>query len=593
MSLEARITARIEEFERNVAAAERRVDQMAKRVNSSGSRMKDVFKGVFGANIVEDFARRGIRAVTDFAVKAVDLADTAKGVVPAFERLGDPSLLRSLVDATGGAVSNLELMQRAVTASNLGIPIAEMSNLLEFAAIRARETGESVDFLVNSIVTGIGRKSTLVLDNLGLSATRVRDALNGASLEASSVADVAAAVGRIAVEEMDKAGVSIKDVASETERLTAKFDDLALTVGEKFAPAVDKAKGEVTDFISDIEVLVDSLPAVTGFFEGFKAALITITLPLIVAREAIGFIADKIRETKKEITPGNTPFADLIPDDILVQSGKFLSDLIAIELTAVRLARIRAITEDTVNKKAIADAAAEAERLARALQSAQSQITTEQLADAAVLEQAMLQKAQGDVIRGFSLTDKAKDQEIFNLSQSGLPEAETAMDALVDKQNELTAGQAIMAQGYASAFGAITDSIAQANLSLEGFAQTVLNVAQQVINAALAKAIAEAIAGEAHKGLFGLITAGIAVAGIRALFSSSVPKLAVGTDRVSGDGLAMLHKGEQVVPAAEVDGGGFSGGTRQIKIVSDGLEFDATNFILKIRQAEEILDRVR
>ena len=34
---------------------------------------------------------------------------------------------------------------------------------------------KSVDFLVNSIVTGIGRKSVLILDNLGLSAVDVNE----------------------------------------------------------------------------------------------------------------------------------------------------------------------------------------------------------------------------------------------------------------------------------------------------------------------------------------------------------------------------------------------------------------------------------
>jgi hypothetical protein len=38
-----------------------------------------------------------------------------------------------------------------------------------------------------------------------------------------------------------------------------------------------------------------------------------------------------------------------------------------------------------------------------------------------------------------------------------------------------------------------------------------------------------------------------------------VPSLDVGTDRVKADGLAMIHKGESIVPA-DVVGGGYSGG---------------------------------
>lgn len=46
-----------------------------------------------------------------------------------------------------------------------------------------------------------------------------------------------------------------------------------------------------------------------------------------------------------------------------------------------------------------------------------------------------------------------------------------------------------------------------------------------------------------------------------------IPALDIGTDRVLSDGLAMLHAGEAVVPAAEVAGGGFSGGGTGSQIV--------------------------
>jgi len=65
------------------------------------------------------------------------------------------------------------------------------------------------------------------------------------------------------------------------------------------------------------------------------------------------------------------------------------------------------------------------------------------------------------------------------------------------------------------------------NVLLQG-AKLVIDTAKQVIQAALATAIAKAIDGEASKGLVGLITAGVAVAGISALFASKVPALAGG-----------------------------------------------------------------
>ena len=217
MSLEARITARIEEFERNLSLAERRVDTMAQRVNRSGQQMGASFKGAFSGAIVGTFAAAAIKHISDIKDRAIELSDVVKGVAPAFERLGDPTLLSSLVQSTGGAVSNLELMRQAVRAQNFEIPVQNLGKFFEFASIRARETGESVDFLVNSIISGIGRKSPLILDNLGISAVRLRKELKGVGVETADVGAIAEAVEGIIDQEMTKAGISIKDVVSPIE----------------------------------------------------------------------------------------------------------------------------------------------------------------------------------------------------------------------------------------------------------------------------------------------------------------------------------------------------------------------------------------
>ena len=146
-----------------------------------------------------------IVALGGVAVKA--FADI-EGVSSAFDRLNQPGLLDNLQAATKGTVSNLELMKSAVRAENFKIPLEQLGTLLEFARRRAKDTGEDVDYLVNSIVTGIGRKSPLILDNLGISATSLKEGLKGASFEASSIGDVAKAVGVIAGKELAKSHVN-------------------------------------------------------------------------------------------------------------------------------------------------------------------------------------------------------------------------------------------------------------------------------------------------------------------------------------------------------------------------------------------------
>ena len=113
-------------------------------------------------------------AILQFAKQSVLLAAKMEGVENAFERLNRPNLLSNLRKATRGTVDNLQLMMTTMRASNFKIPLDQLTTLLEFATKRASQTGESVDYLVNSIVDGIGRKSTLVLDNLGISATELQ-----------------------------------------------------------------------------------------------------------------------------------------------------------------------------------------------------------------------------------------------------------------------------------------------------------------------------------------------------------------------------------------------------------------------------------
>lgn len=153
------------------------------------------------------------------------MAASAEGVERAFNRLNKPDLLRQLKEATQGTVANLELMKRAVTANQFKISLEQLPTLLKFAHVRARETGQSVDYLVDSIVTGIGRKSPLILDNLGLSAIEVREKFK-------KTGDMAKAVGEIINEEFAKGGEYAKTLADEQERVAATAQDVELALGK-------------------------------------------------------------------------------------------------------------------------------------------------------------------------------------------------------------------------------------------------------------------------------------------------------------------------------------------------------------------------
>jgi hypothetical protein len=176
--------------------------------------------------------------ITSEISAGIESARKIEGVKAAFDSLNQPGLLDNLRAATRGTVSDLELMQRAVQARNFQIPLENLAGLLDFARRRAKDTGEEVNFLVESIILGIGRKSPLILDNLGISAVRLRAKLKGVSEETVDIGSVAKAVNEIIAEENAKLG---KEVDTVTERLAknkAEWQNLRTEFTKNLLPAL-------------------------------------------------------------------------------------------------------------------------------------------------------------------------------------------------------------------------------------------------------------------------------------------------------------------------------------------------------------------
>ncbi len=219
------INGRLKEL--NVSA--RDTQKILNNTSSKGGFLT-VLKGVFAGNLLT----KGAMMLKDLAVKArdfvregVQMAAASQGIQHAFERIADRDYLDSLRRQTKGLVSDLTLMKSAVRAENFNIPLKQLGTLLEFAQNRARDTGESVDYLVESIINGIGRKSPLILDNLGISAVRLQE-------EVKKTGDFVAAVGKIIEGEMEKAGPAIDTAADAATRKKVAWENLQLAVGNFF-----------------------------------------------------------------------------------------------------------------------------------------------------------------------------------------------------------------------------------------------------------------------------------------------------------------------------------------------------------------------
>lgn len=76
--------------------------------------------------------------------------------------------ISDLRQATGGMISDAELMKKANLADSMGISMDTFKSLAKVAQASALKTGQSFDHMFESIVVGTARSSRLLLDNLGI-----------------------------------------------------------------------------------------------------------------------------------------------------------------------------------------------------------------------------------------------------------------------------------------------------------------------------------------------------------------------------------------------------------------------------------------
>ena len=188
---------------------------------------------VAGGNLLS----KGVSMLTDeltgAIAQSINLAKQGEGIRIAFERLGRPGLLDNLKEATHGTVSELELMKQAIKFENFKLPLEDLATYLAFAQQKAKDTGESIDYLVTSIVNGLGRQSKQILDNLGISAAELTKRMGEGK-------DMTQAVAEIIREEMAKAGDYVETAADRAARAAAKATDKMEEMGRTAMPVAEQ-----------------------------------------------------------------------------------------------------------------------------------------------------------------------------------------------------------------------------------------------------------------------------------------------------------------------------------------------------------------
>lgn len=170
-----------------------------------------------------------VRETVTMALEMAKLAGNVEGVKRAFDKLpGSIVLLDQLRHATQGTVTDFELMQRSLQAKNFRIPLEQLGKLFEFATVRAQQTGQSVDYLINSIVFGLGFQSIRRLDNVGISAAELRDVMKELGVSLNEAFNI------VVNREIEKMGGLVKTSATEVDILNKNLQDLKTSLSQRF-----------------------------------------------------------------------------------------------------------------------------------------------------------------------------------------------------------------------------------------------------------------------------------------------------------------------------------------------------------------------
>lgn len=186
--------------------------------------------------------------VTESARAGVEMAEQADGVTKAFNAMDNPNLLNNLRKATKGTVNDVQLMTAAVQANDFRIPLEDLGKYLEFAQLKAQQTGQSVDYMTDSIVTGLGRKSPLILDNLGISAAEISE-------KTKETGDFMKAVAEIVDTQLAAAGETYISAADRAAQKTVELQNAQKALGDEILPL----KEQWDDAYADMQLNTISL----------------------------------------------------------------------------------------------------------------------------------------------------------------------------------------------------------------------------------------------------------------------------------------------------------------------------------------------
>jgi len=202
------------------------------------------------------------------------------GLTASFEG-GSDAMLKSLQEASGGMIANRDLMESFNKASSLvSVDFAQkLPDAMGYLSKVAASTGQDMGYLMDSLVTGVGRVSPMILDNLAIqvdavAANEAYAASIGKSVDDLTKQEKQTAMMNQVLEKLAENTASMPDVTGSATQGMASFgtmiQNLKDDIGLAFLPVLQIVMGELSKLASKIGPKVTEWARIAGKWLGEK-----------------------------------------------------------------------------------------------------------------------------------------------------------------------------------------------------------------------------------------------------------------------------------------------------------------------------------
>ena len=270
--------------------AERTLKKIASETKKTGAATEKAnkkstssFKGLKSAITPVTLAIGGLVAagliIDRFAERAAVLGNLSRAFGTLTTRIGETtnSMIVGMRRAAGGFVADVELMRQANAAMTLGLPITteSMEELIETAIKLGNAMGIDATRAIESMITGIGRQSRLMLDNIGIIVDTAKAYSKFAAKIGLTTDELTDAQKKLAFyeETITQARIKSQGLTVDTGDLSSKYKQLKTSI--------KNATDELIRFVgqigsTDVDVMISKLNRDIAFLESPEAGLTNI-----------------------------------------------------------------------------------------------------------------------------------------------------------------------------------------------------------------------------------------------------------------------------------------------------------------------------